>query len=285
MPDASTKPHSTGDEVAFGPHPRAVLCGDPSALETQDALREVSALVHERSCSQVNDLSELRVWLQQEDLPDLFLFVQTWSDEYRFAEILSLPGIGPLSRLLFCYGPWCVSDGRSRPDFPLAVRVPLENLRPALRRELTQIANTSSGETSLPWTAGRDEVFRYIWRPWGAEASATVADRRTVLVHSPDRQLTRLWNDVLSKVGYLIGTADAYQECQIVIWDVDVWSPAVAVRWAEIREQAPTLQIVALTGFVEPDTTARMMAAGAAKVLSKLLPLQDLVAELAALSQ
>jgi hypothetical protein len=115
--------------------------------------------VPDEAVSQVVDLVELRRFVEENGVPDLLILVQTWSDEFAFSELLGLPGIGPLSRMLCVYGPWCISDGRNRQNFPLALRLPLEDLRPALRCEWGQLVGQVPPAAPLPWTAGRDEVF------------------------------------------------------------------------------------------------------------------------------
>lgn len=158
MPDMTSQSANTGAEVQ--PRPRVLLCGDPRTAEFQVARHDVSAIIPPETISQVTCLAELREWLADREHPDLLVIVQTWPDEFHFTDVLALPGFGPFSRVICCYGPWCVSDGRNRQDFPLAVRVPLEQFRSALGDEWQQLTKPDEVHSPLPWTAGRDEVFR-----------------------------------------------------------------------------------------------------------------------------
>jgi hypothetical protein len=91
-------------------------------------------------------------------LPDLILACQHWPDEYTAAEVELLIARFPLARIVCCYGPWCVSDGRTRNYWPAAVRVPIEVAPDRIRLESRVIA----GEIPpLPLTAGLDEVFAF----------------------------------------------------------------------------------------------------------------------------
>ncbi len=287
---------NTGAEVRPLPRvvfSRVVLCGDPGSAEFEAARRESAAVIPAEGLSQVRNLAELREWLGQHEFPDLIVLVQTWSDEFHFAEMLSLPGIGPFSRLICCYGPWCISDGRSRLDFPLAVRVPLEDLRPALFREWEQLTAPHPDDSILPWTAGRDEIFGDRFVGWVSRPVRMITDGhgesshetriatecREIRVHSADRELSRLWRETLQRAGFPIAMAEHQHNGQVVLWDIDVWSDSIADAWRGLRERFPETQIVALTGFVVPDFIDRLHAAGAAKVLSKLLPLNVLVSQ------
>ena len=277
MPDMSLITQNTGEEVR--PLPRVVLCGDARSSEFEVVLGDVQAVVPSESIFCVAGLSELRDWLGLEAPPDLIVFVQTWPDEFQFEQLLTLPGIGPYSRILCCYGPWCASDGRSRQEFPLAARVPLEQLGFALAIELQQ------STAPLPWTAGRDEVFGYRYQtaeaklfalgPKGLDRPQSPAGAE-VRVYSHDHELT----DLLIAAVHVAGcpTTAEVREGQMVLWDVDVWTDSIAAEWSTLRHQFPHTRIVALTGFADPRSAAAIQSSGAVAVISKLLPMRALVA-------
>ncbi len=320
MPDMSQSTR-TGAEVQ--PRPRVVLsqvvlCGDPRTAEFEVALRDATTVVPAEALSQVRNLAELREWLGYHEFPDLIVLVQTWPDEFHFTEFLSLPGMGPFSRVICCFGPWCISDGRSRQDFPLAIRVPLGDFRPALLREWEQLSTgtaswqmlpasvptlaastTKSHDSILPWTAGRDEIFEYRYVGWVSPPVRAVTDGPgdpshvhrdamecpEIRVQSTDRELSDLWLAALRIAGFPTVTADDQRDGQIVLWDVDVWNDSVAEAWRVSRERFPNARIVALTGFSVPDLVDQLQAAGAVTVVSKLLPLEALQLEIGRVSK
>jgi hypothetical protein len=284
MPDMSLERQTTGEEAQ--PLPRVVLCGDARTAEFEAALRyaiEVTAL---ESITCVSTFAHLRESLIEDGHPDLLVIVQTWSDEFHFDELLTLPGIGPYSHIICCYGPWCASDGRSRQNFPLALRVPVEHLSATLSKQWRHILSGSG--PSLDWTAGRDEVFQY---QYGRRSVISVENGRdshaappatktqpSVQIHCADRELSNLWLETLKSAGMMTGgTADQANE-QHILWDVDVWSDSIADEWQRLLVQSPATHIIAVAGFITADLSTKMCAAGARRVTSKLIPLDSIVA-------
>ena len=272
--------HDTGEEVL--PLPRVVLLGDSRTAEFSRVLQALSAAVPEESLTQIRDLTALAERYRRGEEADLIVVVQTWSDEFPLRDFLRLSGSGPLSRVLCCYGPWCVSDGRSRQDWPLALRVPLEQIDAALRSEMLQFTTSELAGNPLPWTAGRDEIFRS--RQPAIAARSASGSRCVIRVVSPDRKLAEMWVDLLRKAGYPIAAEGAAGGGQLVLWDVDPWCPDMVHRWNEFRQRFPNVNMVALAGFVTPDFVTELLDFGAVAVISKLLPLDALLEEIQALA-
>jgi hypothetical protein len=91
--------------------------------------------------------------------PDLVIVVQQWSDEYRADEVEELLAALPLARICCAYGPLCRSDGRTRSQWPIALRVPQEELPARLKQEVAVL----KGELQpLPRTAGYEEIFAFM---------------------------------------------------------------------------------------------------------------------------
>lgn len=267
----------TGDEDQ--PRPRVVLLGPAAAAELSEIRQQLARLVPANSICQVASIGELADHCTQDGLPDLIIVVQTWSDEFPFSVLLqSVPLIGPFTRLLCCYGPWCVGDGRSRQDWPLALRVPLEHFESAFLREWQQLLQPANSAPYLPWTAGRDEIFRV--RDGAFTLKSNPLDAVSVRVVSPDRHLAELWQALLQRSGLSSTEQPGPVANQTILWDVDPWSDEIATAWAEERQRVPATGILALQGFVTPDETHRLITVGATRVLSKLLPLNELLTEI-----
>ncbi len=272
--------HDTGEEVL--PLPRVVLLGAPGSSEFLEVQRLVSVAVPEGALTQLLNVDELAELCHRGEFPDLIIVVQTWSDEFPFRAILALPGFGPLSRVLCCYGPWCVSDGRSRQDWPLALRIPLEHFGAALRSEMQQLTAPELSEAPLQWTAGRDEIFRH-QQPAIATGSAS-GSRCVIRVISPDRKLAEMWVELVRKAGFPVAAEGSAGGGQIVLWDTDPFDQAMRQRWGEFRRRHPSSKMVVLVGFVTADIVNELRVLGATTVISKLLPLDLLLAELRALA-
>ncbi|MDB5340754.1 MAG: hypothetical protein JWN70_6373 [Planctomycetaceae bacterium] len=270
----------TGEEVL--PLPRVVLLGAAGSSEFSEVQRMLSVAVPEGALTQLRNVAELAELYRQGEFPDLIIFVQTWSDEFPFRDVLALPGFGPLSRVLCCYGPWCVSDGRSRQDWPLALRVPLEHFGAALRAEMQQLTAPNRAEAPLPWTAGRDEIFGRRQQPISAGSAS--GSRCVIRVISPDRKLAEMWVELVRKAGFPVAAEGSAGGGQVVLWDADPFDQAMRERWSEFRRRFPSSKMVALVGFVTADIVSELRDLVAASVISKLLPLDLLLAELRALA-
>jgi hypothetical protein len=278
---------------------RIVLVGEPTTPDFDAVADELLTTVPDATFRVVRDLPQFVSELENEDVPDLIIFVQTWPDEFRFSDLLALPWIGPLTQVLCVYGPWCVSDGRSRHDWPLALRVPLEHLGAEIlsgySRNLGRLEgpeNPGPGKVgpppSIPWTAGRDEVFaaRYASddKSPAGQAKGRLISRR-VRIETFDLPQRQFWSELLTRAGYQLHDRTADVSCDLILWDAD---PAGGRRtnadlleaWSLLKGHSMTAKIVVMTGFLVPEMLARWQALGAAAVICKLLPISALLARL-----
>jgi hypothetical protein len=278
---------------------RIVLVGEPTAPEFESVAEVLLSAAPEATFRVACDLEQLAGDLRDDDVADLIVFVQIWSDEFSFSQVTTLPSVGLLTQLCCVYGPWCASDGRSRSDWPLALRVPLEHFRPevvvtcARTLGLTQPDEALPDSQLIPWTAGRDEVFanRYSWQPQPLVAKLIGRTKpRRICVDTPDLALRQLWHDLFVRVGYHVEYGSDQAPCDLIFWDAD---PAGSSRdnadvirlWSGLRAGAARSKIVVATGFRNPETVARWLALGAATVVSKLLSLREILAELERISE
>jgi hypothetical protein len=278
---------------------RIVLVGEPTAPEFESVAEVLLSAAPEATFRVACDLEQLAGDLRDDDVADLIVFVQTWSDEFLFSQVTTLPSVGLLTQLCCVYGPWCASDGRSRSDWPLALRLPLEHFRPdvvvtcARTLGLTQPNEELPESQLIPWTAGRDEVFasRYAFRPGRHVDNSTNRRKpRRICIDTPDLALRQLWHDLFVHVGYHVEYGSDQAPCDLIFWDAD---PAGSSRdnadvirlWSGLRAGAARSKIVVVTGFRIPETVARWLALGAATVISKLLSLQEVLAELERISE
>lgn len=281
MPETQTRLHIMGDEAQPRPHVvllGVVLLGDAQTPEFAEVEQCLHSIVPAADVIRIRTLAELGERQRHGEPAGLVIIVQTWSDEFPFREFMVLPGVGPFTRVICCHGTWCVSDGRSRQDWPLATRVPLEHFQAALIREWQQLTNPSPADGSpIPWTAGRDEIFRARQRP--IEKPLTSACRAPIRVVSADPVLAETWLELVRRSG-MIQATDSAVESEIVLWDVDPWTDQIGQLWTEKLAGFPATRIVALTGFAGPDRIRELRALGAVAVISKLLPLNAMASEI-----
>jgi CheY-like chemotaxis protein len=99
----------------------------------RDELRPLEATVQPETFATLSDAAR---WLRQHGSQGTtVIVVQSTPDEYTADEVNALIGEFPQARILSAYGPWCVSDGRTRSIWPEACRLPLTSVPAMLRAE------------------------------------------------------------------------------------------------------------------------------------------------------
>jgi hypothetical protein len=273
-----------------------VLVGESTTSEFDAVADELLSAIPDATFRVVRDLAQLSTDLQDEGVPDLIIFVLTWPDEFRFSELIALPWIGPLTQVLCVYGAWCVSDGRSRQDWPLALRIPLEHLSAEVLAAFARNANSgpvarvrgrADSTSTIPWTAGRDEVFaaRYAFDlPQSLVETAPVQTTRRVRISSPDLAQAQFWRDLAILGAYQI-QHQTNAPADLLLWDGDPFGSSrsnseLLETWANLTNDRSDTKIVVLTGFQTSAMVARYQSLGASAVISKLLPISALMGRL-----
>lgn len=108
------------------------------------------AVVRQTNCLPCDELLEP---------PDLVIVCQSWPDEFLASDVSVELGRWPLAMWVCCYGAWCASDGRTRLNWPIGVRVPVAEAEQRLNH-VWRVLNEQGGEP-LPLTASRDEAFEF----------------------------------------------------------------------------------------------------------------------------
>ncbi|MDA1014182.1 MAG: hypothetical protein O3A00_06975, partial [Planctomycetota bacterium] len=193
----------------------ALILGLATSAECDPIGRLVDALAS--SVQRRSRIDDLQTAIDDDWFPDLVIVLQHWSDEYAAQDIATALARFPLARWVCCYGTWCESDGRNRPDaWPTAIRVPMRRACARLQQE----ARVLTGQASpIPLTAARDEVFAF---DFDHAPTASLAERR-VLVSSPDRALHTMLSDVARTYGAkLLLPGDGIPD--IILCDADPWT-------------------------------------------------------------
>lgn len=94
--------------------------------------------------------------LAERILADVVVVLQAFSDEYSAADAGELIGRMLFGRVLCCYGPWCISDGRTHDIWPVVARVSVGSAWSVLQQEGR---NIRAGVPALLPMAAAEEVF------------------------------------------------------------------------------------------------------------------------------
>jgi hypothetical protein len=117
--------------------------------------------------------------------------LQSWSDEFAQDQVNDIIGRLLYARIMVCYGPWCMADGRSHELWPVAFRIPVASASALIELELGGFLNAD--QPLFPMSAG-EEVFAH--RSVFPSATET-SSRRQAIVVSDDVQIRRTVTGIL----------------------------------------------------------------------------------------
>lgn len=241
---------------------RVLLLASEHSLERHDVQNVIAELLPKSEIDvAVHVPAALDLVLIENRHPVLLVVVQNWPDEFTRANVAALYRAAPLARWICRYGPWCESDGRNRNLWPAGCRVSASGFRARLRREIEVLAGTRS---PLPLTASRDEVFEFD----SVRLSCPASRARRVDVASPDREYRRFLADLAASRGHHVTTVNA----DVALFDLDPLPPGGFVPVKTARRN------IGLLGLPFDDDRDRAAAAGFSTVLSKLAPIEELLA-------
>ena len=213
-------------------------------------------------------------------VPDLVVAYQSIPDEYSAADIDQLIGMLPLSRFVVAFNSWCESIGRTEQRWPSAWSVPLGHAAARIRFELQQLMTDAP---PLPATTSRDEAFRTL-AAGSLEGTDEIGQGMSAKVISADVALKECFEQILTSVGFDLGE-DELPELYVVaaafiddgqlrrvkeVYDEDAWARGFATNSSE-----PVLLVA--SDMATPGDRNRLLAAGAAGVISQLRFAEDLV--------
>ena len=194
--------------------------------------------------------------------PDLVVVLESHPDEYSVNEVMRLFALVPVSRIVCCAGLWSESAGRTRKNWPLAVRVAAVHALPRLAREWELLSGQPT-DFRLPATASREE--------WFAAQHPAIRDDPSnlelmVRIESPDAGYREMLGDLLTQQRIAV-TASTTATVDVILWDVDPWHEHRLAELHQLAEQGP---VVALAGWVTPDLQRVLLPAGVQTVVPKL---------------
>jgi DNA-binding NarL/FixJ family response regulator len=215
--------------------------------------------------------------------PELIVVAQVRPAEYRLDDLERLRRRAPLAPVVLLLGPW--SEGEMRSGEPLTgvVRVHWHHWLPRFGRQVQWIAKGVCSSWALPPTATDEE--RLLWsESKGPDFVRNRPPREGVVAIVAERSEAAEWlAEACTALGLrairaVLGCRSVL-DVAAVIWDM---APGAgdAAELAALTEKFGKAPIVALCGFARPADRERLLAAGAAAVLSKPLALDDLDWEL-----
>lgn len=213
--------------------------------------------------------------------PDLVVVCQSWPDEFAAASVERVLCAWPLARVLCCYGPWCASDGRTRSQWPLAVRVPVDQAAARLAAEWDVLTGRKA---PMPLTAARDEAFAGDYLA-GLDCvfDSGLADSAEIVVLTPDRSYGEILNAACLAAGLRVLNVEVAVASgslpRLLVWDTALsGEPGDDPR--HLTSQFHATAVVAIVDASRPETDAALRAAGVDAVHPRLASLGQLFSTL-----
>jgi DNA-binding response OmpR family regulator len=259
---------SSGFSGATLPKLTTLIIGDIDRREFRDAIDSIESA--SRLVRSANVASAVACVDDGEVLPDLIVLAQARPGEHHPDLLDRLRASAVLAPIVVLLGPW--GEGETRSGEPLSgvLRVCWHQWRPWFEQQMALFARGKCPVWGLPPTATEEE--RLLWQadpPMRAAREGTIA---IVARHSATAEWLR---DACTAFGWrcsnaTVGLKPDSHHIDAVIWDMVACDDDEA-DLAVLRDRFAIAAIVLLTGFPRAAERARLMAAGAAAVLSKPL--------------
>ncbi|HEX7447266.1 MAG TPA: hypothetical protein VF306_06965 [Pirellulales bacterium] len=253
--------------------PVLLLVGDGSHADFADAtgLMRASCRVVEMAAP-----TDAIAWYEAADTPPALVVIAA-ARPGRFGEesIERLRQRMPLAACVALLGSWCEGEMRSGAPWPGIERVYWHQWPQRFAQELDRLIARQCGRWSLPVTSSPEE--RLLWR----SNLATAPPRGVVAIVANQPELAEWLVGSCQMLGWAAVWSSAWsslktQGANVVVWDAGLIVPQTFQRLQEIRKVFRNTPVVALADFARIDQQRRLMAGGAAAVLSKPLVLSDL---------
>jgi CheY-like chemotaxis protein len=198
--------------------------------------------------------------LAERILADVVVVLQAFSDEYSAADAGHLIGRMLFGRVLCCYGPWCISEGRTHDIWPVVARVPVGSAWSVLEQE---VSNIRAGVPALLPMAAAEEVFVHraavgsVRYPGSNDAILIVSDDR-MLRETTAEMLRHAATQVfecgtslnqLQRVFKKLIAANAAHSKVSVLLDIDGMESREGELLTMIRAQFSTSRLLRLSSF------------------------------------
>ncbi|HUY31306.1 MAG TPA: hypothetical protein VMV69_00890 [Pirellulales bacterium] len=255
------------------PHLTLLLIGDIERPEFCDASAAMRAACRVVRASSVGSAAD---WLDGDGPPpDLIVLAQVRPGEHAAGDLQRLRRGAALAPVVALLGPWSEGEMRSGEPLPDVVRVYWHQWLPQFTRQVAMFEQgvcpawglppTATDEERLLWSQGRSRVKR-------EGVVAIVAERFETVDWLADACAELGLRTIRAAVGRGIDARDV----AAVLWDMLPGDGDVS-DVAALRETFGEAPIVVMAGFPRVADHERLLAAGAAAVLSKPLLWEDLV--------
>jgi len=215
--------------------------------------------------------------------PCLIVVVAAYPGQFSAAAIEALRRAAPLSPMVALLGSWCEGEVRSGRPWPGVARVYAHQWAARWEHEWPRLLRGEPSAWNLPATANDEE------RVLAAAQQEPPRGSGLVVVQSEEPAVARMLVDVCRQAGYAVAWRRRDDRGELAgavagVFDTADFTPAATAAFCRLAEVIAPAPVVVLLDYPRSDARQRAIAAGAAAVLGKPLAADDLVWQLAVLT-
>jgi hypothetical protein len=234
--------------------PSAVVIGDRTDRQFEAVLRRISPDRITLLADFPTVADALESGIGESLRPDLLIVLQQYSDQYNPDDVSLLIGRMLFGRVLCCYGPWCLAEGRTHDVWPISTRVPAVSAPTVIDQELRAFAEGT--EPLLPMSAA-EEVFAHrvaqaardvrtappeVWILTSEEALGRTVAKICQTLHAVPRHLPM-------QIGAVNQAIEARREPDLILIDLDPLDDLCQSVLQFLDRQGFTSKIVGMSVF------------------------------------
>ena len=258
-------------------HINVLFIGEPNHPDFRTAVGWLSKYTSLRSVSSMDAARGLLA--EQLVSTHVVVLAETRPEQFQTEQIDELRRLSPLARVFGLLGSWCEGELRSGTPWPGVHRSFWHQWPSRFAREIAAFTDGKCPSMGDPVTATLDEHILRL-------RNGIRPDRQgLVVVHADDEQTVRALRDMCCQVGYatVCAVREDYRRttgAAAVLWDLFHFGDIQLARLREMSRQYAPVPVVVLPSFPRSDIVNRLVAAGAAGIVSKPFLLDDLYWEL-----
>jgi hypothetical protein len=249
-----------------------LFLGDGDRAEFRHARRSLDALGRVAGFC---DAESAAAALAAEGSADVIIIAEAYPGEFPHSAVDRLRRLAPLARVIALLGSWCEGEMRTGKPWPAAIRVYWHQWPARSERELRSLLNGCNSTWRLPCTATDEDRLL-------VAAEAPLPKRQGLVVLHTHQAEREAW---LAAACRACGFATAWvcpphvariRGAAAAIFDGTDFQGRELGELRQFSAMLAAAPVIALADFPRSEDRDRILAAGAAEVLSKPLLIEDL---------
>lgn len=251
---------------------RSLIIGDATRTEFRASVDLLNTLTEARFVAGLAHTAPCEAIVAESEEPDIVVLLSSRPGDFTHDSVEQLRQRAPLTRVIGLLGSWCEGEARTGHPWAAVPRVYWHQGPCWLARELSLLSGGQCGTLSLPLTATEEDRSSV-----PIPASQRTSTGRIGVV-SPSIAMLEVISEACQALGYTVQPLPHHDHEAVGGLSAGIADQTTAAP-DDLRQlvgSRPNLPWIALAGFPRAEDVARLQAAGAWRVLSKPLLLDDL---------